>query len=474
MITYLVNFTLCSALMLAAYHLLLKNKATYRFNRFYLLTSVMLALLVPLIVVRAAVPVLFGPLWLDTDGTARFSHTDEAIRAVSLAPQAAVDHVKFSLGQYTGAVLWLIYGLVSALLLWQFIKNLRAVFKGIRGNEALAYNGAWLVLIAHKQTPHTFLNYIFLNRNEYYNGQVDETILQHELTHARQRHSIDVLAIELLQVFCWFNPVLLLYGKAIRLNHEFLADEAVVEANYDVTGYQNLLVNKLGEVACTAVANGFNYSVTKKRLLMMTKKTSAAAAWVSGAALMPVLIIAYMLFCTKTDIGVGPGWPLIGDVYGPNRDLVRHNIEAAKVDAPQAVLDEFTLIERKYDLLKYPWNENLERMTPEDKARMIALYRQMSRNQQDRQTTRFCHLILPESLRAATRYELSQWSISPKSFRVYLNGNVIKNTDLHAYRDSDVLLLWATDSVGLMTRSRYISNRDFERSQVLTYFNHRR
>ena len=55
MTTYLLNFTLCSALLLLAYVALLKNKALYTFNRFYLLFAVVFSLTVPLIVIHQQV-----------------------------------------------------------------------------------------------------------------------------------------------------------------------------------------------------------------------------------------------------------------------------------------------------------------------------------------------------------------------------------------------------------------------------------
>jgi beta-lactamase regulating signal transducer with metallopeptidase domain len=85
------------------------------------------------------------------------------------------------------------------------------------------------------------------------------------------KHSLDILLIETLKVLFWFNPIFIFYKKAIQLNHEFLADEKVVKSHNDVPFYQNLLISKANANPTYYLASNLNYSVTKKRLIMMTK-----------------------------------------------------------------------------------------------------------------------------------------------------------------------------------------------------------
>jgi beta-lactamase regulating signal transducer with metallopeptidase domain len=68
----------------------------------------------------------------------------------------------------------------------------------------------------------------------------------------------------------WFNLIFIFYKRAIQLNHEFLADEKVVKSHNDVPFYQNLLISK-ANANSTYYSSNLNYSVTKKRLIMMTK-----------------------------------------------------------------------------------------------------------------------------------------------------------------------------------------------------------
>ena len=95
-------------------------------------------------------------------------------------------------------------------------------------------------------------------------------IITRELAHARQMHSLDVLFISLLLTVMWFNPFAYLFRKAIRINHEYLADEAVLVKYKDVKSYKLLLLDTLISRQQTALTCSFNYSITKKRLAMMT------------------------------------------------------------------------------------------------------------------------------------------------------------------------------------------------------------
>jgi beta-lactamase regulating signal transducer with metallopeptidase domain len=86
----------------------------------------------------------------------------------------------------------------------------------------------------------------------------------HEFTHVKEKHSRDVIFIELLQTIFWFNPMLIFYKKAIQLNHEYLADEAVVRVYDNVPAYQLLLLDKTAYDCNAYLTSNFNYSVTKK------------------------------------------------------------------------------------------------------------------------------------------------------------------------------------------------------------------
>ena len=154
-------------------------------------------------------------------------------------------------------------------------------------------------LVEERTLPYTFLNSIFINSDDYYNRNIEDELYTHELVHVTQKHTLDILFIEFLKVIFWFNPMLILYKKAIQLNHEFLADEEIVKTYNNVPFYQNLLLQKGSGNPTIYLASNLNYLVTKKRLIMMTKNTSQKLAVLKKMAVVPILAGLVFFLCFK-------------------------------------------------------------------------------------------------------------------------------------------------------------------------------
>ena len=144
------------------------------------------------------------------------------------------------------------------------------------------------MLLKEKIVPYTFLHYIFVNKKTYQSNTVKEQILTHELAHVQQKHSLDVLFIEVLQNLFWFNPIFRYYKKAIQLNHEFLADDAVLKSHQNITEYQYVLLNTIAQNNNIYLASNLNYSLTKKRLLMMTTPSSKTKILLKKLLVLPL------------------------------------------------------------------------------------------------------------------------------------------------------------------------------------------
>jgi hypothetical protein len=148
--------------------------------------------------------------------------------------------------------------------------------------------------------PHSFWKSIFINKYEFEKGNIPLELIAHEKAHLKQKHTLDILFVEVLQIIFWFNPVLLLYKKSIKLNHEFLADEAVNKQFGAVQSYQNLLLDFACNKNTIALASNINYLITKKRLLMMTKKESPIRTALKVFSVAIVYALLLFAFSTKT------------------------------------------------------------------------------------------------------------------------------------------------------------------------------
>ncbi|MEX1014872.1 MAG: M56 family metallopeptidase, partial [Candidatus Paceibacterota bacterium] len=164
---------------------------------------------------------------------------------------------------FTMAV-WLIYLIVSGGMFIRLIRIVHRIqLKTDRSDKRLLH-GTVVVLLSEDTTPHTFQNMIFLNKRRYLNGEIPQEVIVHEMTHARQKHSLDILFVEFLKILFWFNPLIYLYKNAILLNHEFLADEAVLAQGNNVKDYQKVLLKSLLIQPSHRLASTLNYSLTKK------------------------------------------------------------------------------------------------------------------------------------------------------------------------------------------------------------------
>jgi TonB family protein len=133
-----------------------------------------------------------------------------------------------------------------------------------------------LVELDRQLTPFSFLNYIFVSKNL---RQTEgwEKMMEHEKQHILQGHTIDVLILEVLSVFQWFNPFFWMFRRALRENHEFMADQAVISHGTAPSKYKQILLNQyVGEQI--VLANNFNYSLIKTRIKMISKIKSGKMA----------------------------------------------------------------------------------------------------------------------------------------------------------------------------------------------------
>lgn len=290
MTDFFIKSTLYLAVVLAAYHIFLKREKIHHFNRFYLLFALGLSLTVPFITIEIAGTVISKPINL-----AAMPFKEAVVqKAQAITSNKTADYIVIAL--------WSFYSIVTLFLAARFLKNIRHFMRKAKQNPQLQYGEATLVLISEKILPHTFLNYIFISKQDYEDNAIENELYTHELTHVKQKHTLDILFIEVLKTVFWFNPLLYFYKRSIQLNHEFLADEKVVSSFNDTVFYQKLLLEK-AEVNCTFyLASNLTYSITKQRLLMMTKSTSRTRSALLKVVLAPVILFGLCLFLSLKNV----------------------------------------------------------------------------------------------------------------------------------------------------------------------------
>lgn len=289
---YLLTASLYLLLFYGCYGLLLHRNTFFGLNRAYLLTSVALSLLLPLLELPTetanALPV--GAITLPAFTTG--------------GPQPVQPN-----GFTTTDWLWLLYGLGVLVMLARLGLNVRAVFQLIQRGVTERRVDFTLVRLPDNSSPSfSFGQYLVLNHTD--SMTEPNALILHEAAHIRQRHTLDVLFLEVVQAAFWFNPVLWNYKRALQIVHEFLADRAAVyqttPANEPDTlqrikpAYARQLVAYTLDVPITALTTPFvSKSTLKQRIVMLQKPQTPRRALAAYALALP--LAALLVMCTQPD-----------------------------------------------------------------------------------------------------------------------------------------------------------------------------
>ncbi len=262
------------------YWLWLRKHTYFAFNRFYLLTALLISLGAPFIVLPEKAP---EPLPM-----AEFTMEPTTI---VFQPEAAP---LFS----TEEILLIIYGLGVLVMLIRLGFHLWHIMQMIRSGEQFR-SGKYILVRASKEnvSSFSFLNYLVLSQKDA--EPYGEVVLRHELVHIRQRHSWDLLWVEFVHVFMWFNPILIFFKRSLKEIHEFIADEQAT--NGDRFTYARTLAGYAFGVSPQVLTNNFfDVSQLKNRIAMLTKNRSSR--WVLGRYLLalPVVIGLVVLVAARS------------------------------------------------------------------------------------------------------------------------------------------------------------------------------
>lgn len=310
---YILKSGLLLIVFFAVYKILLENEKMFRFNRAYLLVSIIFSLIIPLQLFSIDSPFSKKIATIQLDGI------------MIVTDRSVLNKINYS--EIVMYFLSVVYVVIVAILIVRFIRNVFSFYSRMKKNKVEIVKGQKVVLTKEQVLPHSFWNAIFINQEDYKNGKIPSELIAHEKAHLEQKHTLDILFVKVLQIVFWFNPIFILFEKAIRLNHEFLADEAVNKEFGEVRNYQNLLLNFASNKQTIALASAINYLITKKRLIMMTKKESTVKK--IGKVFIIGAICSLLLFAFNA-----------GAIAQPNASLTNQNDKlinyvAANMKEPQ-------------------------------------------------------------------------------------------------------------------------------------------
>jgi TonB family protein len=150
------------------------------------------------------------------------------------------------------------------------------------------------------------MGYIFINTR--LSPEDAGEIIRHEQNHLKQNHFIDIVFIEIVKAFQWFNPVVYLFNRSLRAIHEYQADQDCLSSGVPIVNYQSLLLNQVFKSKAFNLTNSFsNPSLIKKRMIMMTKARTSSIAGIKMLLVVPAAGFVFLAISAYREI---PGSPV--------------------------------------------------------------------------------------------------------------------------------------------------------------------
>ncbi|HJP62994.1 MAG TPA: M56 family metallopeptidase, partial [Mucilaginibacter sp.] len=248
-IHYLLEANLYLATFYAMYFLILRSETYYRLNRFFLLSSTILAFAIPVVQIGILLPAATG---------------------LYQSQIAVVPDTSWSIADYV----LLAYGIIAALLLINFLIKVYKLLRLVQTNKTVKNADFKLVELPGENNAFSFFNYLFISPGL----SLSSVVIRHEMTHIRQKHSWDIIYLELLKIVNWFNPVVYLLQNSMKEVHEFIADADTADHDVSTQNYTDFLINNAYGINENTLTNTFfNKSLLKKRIIMLHKKKSGNA-----------------------------------------------------------------------------------------------------------------------------------------------------------------------------------------------------
>jgi hypothetical protein len=265
--------------------------------RIYLLISVILSLILPLVIIPIQ--------WNSSIHTANLFNNSSFLTGNKspgyFESQALSNDSRnnISVILLQGMIILLFAVYIFGLLykIYNFTRNLRSIQNCVKKNPKIREGRFWLVNLNEKVPPFSFFNYIFItNSCQKLSAGELQRIKDHEKVHSQQLHSLDVLFIEFISIIFWFNPLFIYLKKSIQEIHEYIVDEKIVEKGRGKKDYAELLLKLASEVKGFNLSAGFSGSQIKRRIIMISRQRSLPGHKFMFIILIPITIILMLSF----------------------------------------------------------------------------------------------------------------------------------------------------------------------------------
>ena len=295
---YLLKSSACLIGFYGLYYFVFRQFTFHTANRYYLLVSLGLSVLIPFIhTTKTEVEYLIA------------SENQPSPTLVLPQIQSEVTNVDLSKIEKIDIPIWktlevsdyllLIYYLGLLVSITILLRNLSLILKVLKteNHEKKAKNLKIFETSSFLQNS-SFFNNIFINSKPL-NPAEKSLIIEHESLHFKKSHTVDLLMVGILKCFFWFNPVIYFLHKSLKEIHEYEVD-GLMSKSFNNKQYALLLL-KLGVTREFSFVNQMSKKPLSKRIHFIFKPATIQTKKYLYLIALPLIAASVMAF-TKEKI----------------------------------------------------------------------------------------------------------------------------------------------------------------------------
>jgi hypothetical protein len=274
---YLLKSVVLSGIFYGYYSLFLKNTIYHAYNRFYLLASMALSLVIP-----------FFKLSMFTISEEQASGAKQVLIYLNQLPVAPVQQEN---------VAWemMVIASISVLLVCYLGYSVIRIFRLKAKNVQKQMGDFTFIETDLEDAPFSFFSNLFWKKSISMEEENGRKMLQHELVHIREKHSWDRLFSQFICSVFWMNPFNWIIQKELQNIHEFIADRDAVGAG-EVDAFAKMLLQTYYGNHFLNPSHSFYYSSIKRRIIMLTTSKTPKYAYLRKVAVLPMLAFILAIF----------------------------------------------------------------------------------------------------------------------------------------------------------------------------------
>ncbi|MCX6325302.1 MAG: TonB family protein [Bacteroidia bacterium] len=323
LLIYTIKVAVYLIALYLVYYFMLSRDTSYGRNRAFILISLISSLILPFITFQTFKPLdiqFFGKFLSEVlITTSKIGSDASGTGSLAAGPMQAIYSI------YIIGVIVLVFKLLIDLanLLFLIIRQKK------KGSRIIRFHG-------FNTAGFSAMGYIFINNRLSTEEAVE--IIKHEQNHLKRNHFIDIIFIEAIKAFQWFNPVVYLFNRSLRAIHEYQADQECLNSGVPVVNYQSLLLSQVFKSGAFNLTNSFsNPSLIKKRMIMMTKKRTSALASIKLLIVVPAVGLVFLAISAYKEIPKSPEQQIVPLTVPEVSSITLTSAESITASEPNAL-----------------------------------------------------------------------------------------------------------------------------------------